>query len=162
VHHLFEGHWRFFCGPRESAQFPGHWQSPSVLSRVSLLPHGPNIKHNTLDMKPMRGASRTLGVRFSIDHGDRHRTFILHTCLSCCPRLTASECATCRCLAGIFQRRTRSNRLTLQGDGIYSRFRYLGTAIVEARQTRGFHANEERRWIKSIRTPASKLYVLIL
>lgn len=34
--------------------------------------------------------------------------------------------------------------------------------IIELRRTRGFHANEERRWIRCIRTSASKLYVLIL
>ena len=48
------------------------------------------------------------------------------------------------------------------GDGVCSLFRYLATLIIEPRQTRGFHANEERREIKSIRAPASKLYVLIL
>ena len=34
--------------------------------------------------------------------------------------------------------------------------------IIEPRQTRGFHANEEPRWIRWTKIPASKLYVLIL
>ena len=39
---------------------------------------------------------------------------------------------------------------------------WVAYTIIELRRTRGFHANEEPRWIRRIRVSASKLYVLIL
>lgn len=112
-----------------------------------------------LDMKPAHAwRSPHLGIRFSIDHKDRHWVFILRKRPICSPQPTGGRRAFMR--HEMFSGQFVPTPSAIQPAPVLDpRAAYT---ITKHRQTRGFHANEEPRWIRCIRVSASKLYVLIL
>ena len=126
----------------------------------SLVPHWFDIERNLLDMKtgPCLALVTPLASGFLlITEIDAGCSFFVHAFL-----VSATDnwraCIEIRhetFSGGLF--------ITPHGDAIRSSFESLGTVYhIEPRQTRGFHANEEPRWIRRTKFPASKLYVLIL
>lgn len=81
IRHLSKGCWRFF--PREPPRLDSlgtGTRQHSCSCEVQPFRTGPSLEHSLLDMNPVpvERSSRP-GMRLSIDHRDRHWTFILRT-----------------------------------------------------------------------------------
>lgn len=80
MHHLSKGRERFFT-LGELTLLTGRWELHPCFCEALSSPTWVQFVYNLVDMKPTRmcGARHTPGIRLSIDHKDRHWSFILHT-----------------------------------------------------------------------------------